>query len=123
MLQKRSNSTALDNNPHALFAHPEVDSFERSSTRTRPEEDRGVRPRHADAYPLLPRPRSPARAPCGACSSGGGRTDAQDRVDLSHHAARMVNEALPLPGVFGSEKGGSATRGRARRARGAKSDR
>ena len=45
-------------------------------------------------------PPIPPPIPCPralrARSSGGGRTDSQDRMDRSHHAAGMVNEPLPL---------------------------
>ena len=41
-----------------------------------------------------PTPPYPPRRPAGG-SWAGGRTDSQGRMDLIHHAARMVNKSLP----------------------------
>jgi hypothetical protein len=51
-------------------------------------------PSHPEPARLAPRHAQilPARAAGG--SLFGGRTDSQDRMDLIHHAARMVNEGL-----------------------------
>ena len=70
--------------PSARLLDPHFDSLFPACPSSLPAMPQPPAPRHP-----IPRPRA-----LRARSPSGGRTDSQDRMDQSHHAAGVVNEAL-----------------------------